>query len=135
MPEAARIRMKLPDRLQAFPVCVLDHAIGGQLAAGPAMLPSVGIDPGPIVLQVLGRQTELAGRDSGTLGIVLSDDRDEHPVVLFADSDRPVLGDLRGNSILGRDEGFGGVHIARGVRATLHDHYVQQKNGHIFIIQ
>ncbi len=87
--------MGFPGRLQPFSPRVVDDPIGRELAAGPAMLPGIGIDPGAIVLQALRRQSQLAGRDPGPIRIVLGNDRDEDPVVLLTHRQRPAGGDLR----------------------------------------
>ena len=71
------------------------------------MLPGTGIDPGAIVLQAFRRQAQLAGRDPGPIRIVLGNDRDEHPVVLFTHRQGPTLGDLRRDTILGCHERLG----------------------------
>ena len=67
-PEAARVGMELPDRLEPLAAPILDQPVDGQLAAGPAVIPGVGVDPGAILVQALGRQGQLAGRDARPVG-------------------------------------------------------------------
>ena len=118
VPEASRIGMKFPDRLQPLSPPVVDDPIGRQLAARSAMLPGVGIDPGAIVLQTLGRQSQLAGRDPRPIRIVLGNDRDEDPVVLLTHRQWPALGIWVVTPVLGCHERLGGLKIDRGVRAA-----------------
>src|SRR4029077_17603913 len=69
MPEATRAGMKLPGRLETFPSGILDYAVQRQLAALATAILGTLVDSGTILVQVFGRQTELAGRDARPVGI------------------------------------------------------------------
>ena len=114
-PEAPLVGVKFPDRLEPLAAGILDDLIGRELAVGTAVPLGGRVDPGAIIIEGLGRQCQLASRHAGPVEVFLGDDRHEDPIFLFVHRDRPVLGNARGQAVLGRLEGLGRQQVGHRI--------------------
>ena len=106
--------MKFPDGLESIAAFVLDHLIRRQLTVGSAVVLGVLVDARAVVVQAFRREGQLARRDPGAIEVLLGDHGDENPVFLFADGDRPVLGDRLVTPYLGASKGSVGGKSGAG---------------------